>query len=112
MLAWHQYCCHDHVWVPYGSKGRTSQQVALEYGYLLKLKHASIRVRTAEPDYSGLPDNTYDWTYTDYGKAKELQQPLGKYVTLSHNVDANLMHGVILGRFVTGVFHIVNKIHI
>jgi Reverse transcriptase (RNA-dependent DNA polymerase) len=37
------------------------------YGYLLKMKHASIRVRTEEPDYSDLPDNVYDWTYSVYG---------------------------------------------
>jgi hypothetical protein len=30
------------------------------YGYLLKMKHASIRVIAEEPDYSDLPDNTYD----------------------------------------------------
>jgi hypothetical protein len=34
------------------------------YGYLLKMKHASIRVRTEEPDYSDLPDNVHDWTYS------------------------------------------------
>jgi hypothetical protein len=32
------------------------------YGYLLKMKHASIRVRTEEPDFSDLPDNVHDWT--------------------------------------------------
>jgi hypothetical protein len=36
-------------------------------GYLLKMKHASIRVRTDEPDYSDLPENAYDWTYTVRG---------------------------------------------
>jgi hypothetical protein len=56
------------------------------YGYLMKMKRACIKVRTEEPDYSDLPDNTYDWTYTVYGEVKELvpedsTQPLGKYVT-------------------------------
>jgi hypothetical protein len=32
------------------------------YGYLLKMKHASIRVRTEEPDFSDLPDHVHDWT--------------------------------------------------
>jgi hypothetical protein len=30
------------------------------YGYLLKMKHASIRVRTEEPDFSNLSDNAHD----------------------------------------------------
>jgi hypothetical protein len=42
------------------------------YGYLLKMKHAAIRVRTEETDYSDLPDNNCDLTYTVYGKVKEL----------------------------------------
>ena len=84
------------------------------YGYLLKMKYASIRVRTEEPDYSDLPDNSYDWTYTVYGKVEELlpvdaPEPLGNYVTLTHYVDANLMHDVATGRSVTGILHLVNK---
>jgi hypothetical protein len=35
--------------------------------------------------------------------------PLGKYVTLTHYVDANLFHDVITGRSVTGILHLVNK---
>jgi hypothetical protein len=34
------------------------------YGYLLKMKHASIRIRTDKPDYSDLPDVANDWTYS------------------------------------------------
>jgi hypothetical protein len=37
------------------------------YGYLSKMKDAMIRVRTAEPDYSGLPDQAFDWAQTVYG---------------------------------------------
>jgi hypothetical protein len=40
------------------------------YGYLLKMKHASIRVRTEEPDYSDLPDNVHAWKYSVYGKVE------------------------------------------
>jgi hypothetical protein len=62
------------------------------YGYLLKMKHASIRVRTEEPDFSDLPDNVHDLTYSVYGQVEELlpegaPEPLGNYVTLSHYVD-------------------------
>jgi hypothetical protein len=78
------------------------------HGYLLKMKHASIRVRTEETDYSDLPDNTYDLTYAVYGKVKDMvpegaRKPPGRYVTLSHYVDANLMHDVVMGRSVTGI---------
>jgi hypothetical protein len=42
------------------------------YGYLLKMKHTSIGIRSEEPEYSDLPDNVYDWTYSVYGKVEEL----------------------------------------
>jgi hypothetical protein len=84
------------------------------YGYLLKMKHASIRVRTKEPDFSDLPDNVHDWTYSVYGQVEELlpegaPEPLGNLVTLSHYVDANLMHDIATGRSVTGILHLLNK---
>ena len=84
------------------------------YGYLSKMRYASIRVRTEEPDYSDLPEHTFDWTYSVYGNVKELlpsdaPEPLGNYVTSSHYVDANLMHDVTTGRSVTGILHLVNK---
>ena len=80
----------------------------------LKMKHASIRVRTEEPDYSDLPNNVYDWTYSVYGKVEELlpvdaPEPLGNHVTLTHYVDANLMHDIATGRSVTGILHLMNK---
>jgi hypothetical protein len=37
------------------------------YGYLSKIQYASIRVKTEEPDYSDLPDNAHNWTYSVYG---------------------------------------------
>jgi hypothetical protein len=78
------------------------------------LPFASIRVRTEEPDFSDMPDPEYDWTYTVYGKTKELipkdaPEPLGKYITLSHYVDANLMHEITSGKSITGILHLVNK---
>jgi hypothetical protein len=84
------------------------------YGYLLKMKHASIRIRTEEPNYSDLPDNVPDWIYSVYGKVKELlpegaPDPLGNHVTLSLYVDANLMHDISTGRSVTGILQLVNK---
>jgi hypothetical protein len=41
------------------------------YRYLLMMKHASIRVRTKEPDSSDIPDNVHVWTYSVYGKVEE-----------------------------------------
>jgi hypothetical protein len=78
------------------------------------MRFASIRVRTEEPDFSDIPDPEYNWAYTVYGKIKELlpkdaPKPLGKYVTLSHYVDANLMHDITSGKLVTGILHLVNK---
>ena len=83
-------------------------------GYLSKMRHACIRIRTGEPDFSDLPQFEYDWSRSVYGDAKELipedaPPPLGKFVTLSHFVDANLMHCMITGRSVTGILHFMNQ---
>jgi hypothetical protein len=61
------------------------------------MNQAKIRVRTDESDYSGLPNFKFDWSRTVYGALEEvisngIPTPLGKYVTLTHFVDANLMH--------------------
>jgi hypothetical protein len=84
------------------------------YGYLSAMRFASIRVRTEEPDFSDIPDLEYDWAYNLHGKTKELlpkdaPEPLGKYVTRSHYVDANLMHDITSGKSVTVILHRVNK---
>ena len=84
------------------------------YSYLSKMRHAAIRIRVDEPDYSDVPDFEYDWSQTVYGNVKEHKpsdapKPLGKFVTLTHYVDANLMHDVTSGRSVTGILHLLNK---
>ena len=84
------------------------------YGYLSRMKHGIIRMRTGEPDYSALPDQQFDWEYSVYGDVKELlpkdaPEPLGKFVTLTHYVDANLYHDMLTGRSVTGILHFLNK---
>jgi hypothetical protein len=78
------------------------------YGYFSKMRFASIHV------YSDIPDHQYNWTYTVYGNTKEMLpkdalKPLGKPVTLSHYIDANLMHDVTTGKLVTGILHRINK---
>ena len=59
------------------------------YGYLSKMRHGAIRVRTDEPDYSDIPDFDYDWSKTVYGEVEELKpedalESLGRFVTMSH----------------------------
>jgi hypothetical protein len=83
-------------------------------GYLSKMKHGCIRVRTGEPDYSDMDETKYDWSHTVYGDVKEEKprdapKPLGKRVILTSYVDANLHHDFISGRSVTGVLHFLNK---
>ena len=78
------------------------------------MRHAAIHIRTEEPDYSDLPNVEFDWAKSVYGEVKELiphdaPEPLGKFVTLTHYVDANLMHDMITGRSVTGILHLINK---
>ncbi len=78
------------------------------------MKHSCIRIRTDEPDYSDLPDPEYDWSKSVYGECTELvpddaNEPLGKPVTLTHYVDANLMHDITTGKSVTGILHLLNK---
>jgi hypothetical protein len=84
------------------------------YGYLAKMRHASLRIRTDEPDYSDILDFEYDWCKSVYGKLKEVistdpPEPLGSFATLTHSVDASLMHDVMTRKSVTGILHLVNK---
>jgi len=90
------------------------ERVKRIFGYLAKMNQAKLRVRTEEPDYSGLPNFEYDWEHTVYGAVSELlpddaSEPLGAPVTLTHFVDANLMHDLTNGRSLTGILHLINK---
>jgi hypothetical protein len=83
-------------------------------GYLAKMKHAIMRFRTDEPDFSDLPTQDFDWKHTVYGNVTELipddiPTPLGKPVQLYHYVDANLYHDMITGRSVTAIMHFMNQ---
>ena len=84
------------------------------HGYMSKMRHAVIRIRTEEPDYSDLPDKQYDWSYSVYKGAKEempkdLPPPRGKPIVTTTFVDANLYHDMVSGRSVTGILHFFNK---
>ena len=82
------------------------------YGYLSRTKHYALRFRTDEPNYMHLPDLEYDWTRI-YGSVleeipKDAPEPLGKSVTTTTFLDANLLHDLITGRSVTAVLHFFN----
>jgi len=84
------------------------------YGYVSKMRNTVICIRTNEPDYSDVPIPEYDWAKSVYGELTELlptdaPKPLGKFVTLTHFVDANLMHDMATGRSVTSILHLINK---
>jgi hypothetical protein len=78
------------------------------------MKNASIRFRPGEPDLPDFPDNVHDWTYSVYGKVENLlpigpPEPLGNHVMSSHYIDSNLLHEIAVGRSVTGLLHLNNK---
>jgi len=84
-------------------------------GHMERVKHSvAICIHTSEPNYSPLPEQDFDWMHTVYGELKEIlptdaPEPLGKFVTLTHYVDANLMHDMTTGKSVTGILHLLNK---
>jgi len=83
-------------------------------GYLCKMKQGFIRVRTEEPDYTGLDRQRYDWERTVYGNVveeppRDAPEALGKPVVMTTYVDANLCHDMATGRSVTAVLHFINQ---
>ena len=84
------------------------------YGYVLKTKHYSTRYRTEEPDYTYLPDMKHDWSYTVYGNIQEIiphdcPKPLGKSVTTTTTLDANLLHCMATGASLTACLQFCNQ---
>ena len=76
------------------------------------MQHATISIRTNEPDFSAIPDPNYVRSNSVYSNVKEIlpkdaQIPLGKYITLSHYVAANLMDDMITGRSVTSILNLI-----
>ena len=69
---------------------------------------------TDQPDYSFLPDQDFDWTYSVYGDVHEklpddMPEPLGKAVVTTTTMDANVNHCLATGKSLTGCLHSVNK---
>ena len=84
------------------------------FGYISKMRHGAIRIRVGEPDYSDLPHLDQDWARSVYGNTKEeiptdAPEPLGKFVTTTSYVDANLFHCYSTGKAVTGIIHLFNQ---
>ena len=84
------------------------------YSYAIRTKDYAIRFRTDQPDYTFLPDQDFDWTYSVYGNVEEIlpdymPEPHGKAVTTTTTMDANLNHCLATGKSLTGCLHFVNK---
>jgi hypothetical protein len=43
------------------------ERVKQIYGYLSKMRHLAICVRTDKPDYSDLPEMEHEWSRSVYG---------------------------------------------
>ena len=64
------------------------------YAYAIRTKDYAIRFRTDQPDYSFLPDQDFDWTYSVYGDVHEIlpddmPELLGRAVVTTTTMDAN-----------------------
>ena len=84
------------------------------YSYAIRTKDYAIRFKTEQPDYSFLPDQDFDWTYSIYGNVHEIlpddmPEPLGEEVTTTTTMDANVNHCLCTGKTITGCLHFVNK---
>ena len=82
------------------------------YAYDIRTKDYATRFKTTEPNYSDLPDQNFDWAHTVNGHVQEIipndiPDPLGKTVTTTTTVDANLNHFLGTERFLTGCLHFV-----
>ena len=84
------------------------------YSYAIRTGDYAIRFRTVQPDYSFLPDQDFDWTYSVYGDVHEIlpddmPEPLGKAVATTTTMDANLSHCLATGISLSECLHFVNK---
>ena len=68
--------------------------------------------RTEEPNYMHLPELEYVWTriYANVVEdiPKDAPEPLGKSVTTTTFLDANLLHDLITGKSVTAILRFFN----
>ena len=76
------------------------------YAYVIRTKYDAVRFRTDQPNYSFLPEQDFDWTYSVYGDVHEIlpddmPEPLGEAVVTTTNIDANLNYGLATGKSLT-----------
>ena len=65
------------------------------YSYAMRTRYYAIRFRPDQPDYSFLPDQDFDWTYSVYGDVNEIlpdDMPEPQAVVTTTTMDANLNH--------------------
>ena len=84
------------------------------YSYAIRTRDCVLRLRPDQPDYFFVPDQDFDWTYSEYGNVHEIlpdhiPEPLGKAVVTNTTMDANLNHYLATGKSLTGCLHFVNK---
>ena len=84
------------------------------YSYPIGTRDYAIRFRTDQSDYSFLPDQHFDCTYSVYGHVQEIllddiPELLGKAVVTTTTMDANSNHSLATGKSLTGSLHFVNK---
>ena len=77
------------------------------YSYTIRTKDYAIRFRTDQPNYSILPDQDFDWTYSVYGNVQgifpdDMPEPRGEAVIPTTTMDANLNHCLATGNSLTG----------
>ena len=78
------------------------------------MSHASVRIKTEEPDFSALPKDPSTWDQCIYGTVGEaipndIPKLLGKFVAIIHCEDDNLFHAIMAGRSVTGILYLISK---
>ena len=84
------------------------------YGYVLETKHYSTRYRIKESDCSYLSNMKHDWPYTGYGNTQKIipnncPKPLGKSVTSTITLGANLHHCLATGASLTAYIHFCSQ---
>ena len=80
------------------------------YSYAIWTRDYAIRFRTDQPDYSFLPDQDFDGTYSVYGDVHkilpdDMPESLGKAVVTTTTLDANLNHCLATGKSLTECLH-------
>ena len=81
------------------------------YGYLYKMKDATIRFCVGCPDYSTIPDHQNGWEDSTYAGVipDDCPEPLDPLVIMTTYIDVNLCHDYISGRAVNGIIHLCNQ---